>query len=269
VVARGEGAGKTALVTGASAGIGRELALEFAAHGFDLVLVARTAEKLEQVAEEARRLHGVEARVEPRDLLDSDTPRRLFDDLAAQRIPIEVLVNDAGLLEHGWFQEMEVDQIVAMLELNVRALTVMTRLFLTPMVAGGGGRILNVASIGGFFPSPSMAVYAATKAYILSFSEAIAEELKDTGVTVTALCPGFTTTHMVDAIEGVNTLMDLAPSGIIMDPVTVARDGYKACMEGEPVRVPGLHNQIAVRVLGWQPRGVLRSLLGAFGRRGF
>jgi NAD(P)-dependent dehydrogenase (short-subunit alcohol dehydrogenase family) len=143
VVARGEGAGKTALVTGASAGIGRELALEFAAHGFDLVLVARSADKLEEVAEEARRHHGVEARVDPRDLLDPDTPKRLFDDLAAQRVPIEVLVNDAGLLEHGWFQEMAVDRIVAMLELNVRALTVMTRLFLTPMVAGGGGQMLG------------------------------------------------------------------------------------------------------------------------------
>jgi len=266
VTRRGEGTGKTALVTGASAGIGRSLALEFAAHGFDLVLVARSAGKLETVAAEARERHGIQALVEPLDLLDPGAPQRLFDDLSARRIPIEVLVNDAGLLKHGWFRDMSLDQILDMLHLNVRALTALTRLFLEPMVAGGGGRILNVASIGGFFPSPSMAVYGATKAYIISLSEALAEELRHTGVTVTALCPGFTSTEMINEIEGADSLSEQMPSSIIMDPDSVARDGYRACMEGVPVRIPGVPNRLAVRVLGWQPRSLVGSLFGALER---
>jgi short-subunit dehydrogenase len=266
VARRGEGVGKTALITGASAGIGRSLAFEFASHGFDLVLVARSADKLEGVAEEARSRHGVRALVEPLDLLDPDAPKRLFDDLSARRIPIEVLVNDAGVLKHGWFRDMPVDRISDMVLLNVRALTILTRLFLEPMVEGGGGRILNVASIGGFFPSPTMAVYGATKAYIISLSEALSEELRETGVTVTALCPGFTTTEMINEIAGGASLKDQVPSGIIMDPDSVAKDAYRACMEGVPVRVPGVPNRLAVRVLGWQPRGVVSSLIGALER---
>jgi short-subunit dehydrogenase len=266
VATRGEGKGKTALVTGASAGIGRCLALESAAHGFDLVLVARSADKLEEVAEEAREHYGVQALVEPLDLLEPDAPQRLFDDLSARRIPVEVLVNDAGILQHGWFRDMPLERIFDMLHLNIRALTVLTRIFLDPMVEGGGGRILNVASVGGFFPSPSMAVYGATKAYIISLSEALAEELRHTGVTVTALCPGFTTTDMIDEIEGAASLAEQVPRGIIMDPEAVARDGYRACMDGVPVRVPGVPNRFAVRILGWQPRGMVGSMLGAFER---
>ncbi len=268
-LARREGAGKTALVTGASMGIGRSLALEFAAHGFDLVLVARSADKLAGVAEEARQKFGVEATVLPLDLLDRDAPQSLFDDLAERRIPIEVLVNNAGFLSHNAFRDTELAPILDMLHLNVRALTLLTRLFLEPMVEGGGGRIMNVASIGGFFPSPSMAVYGATKAYVISLSEALAEELQDTGVTVTALCAGYTTTGMLDEIEGARSLAEQMPHGLIMDPEEVARDGYQACIEGVPVRVPGVPNQIAVRVLGWQPRGMVRALLGAVGRRVF
>lgn len=269
MLARREGAGKTALVTGASAGIGRSLALEFAAHGFDLVLVARSADKLERVAQEARERFGVEALDLPLDLLDRDAPQRLFDDLSERRIPTEVLVNNAGFLAHGAFREMAIEPILNMLHVNVRALTVLTRLFLEPMIEGGGGRVLNVASVGGFFPSPSLAVYAATKAYVISLSEALAEELQDTGVTVTALCAGFTTTGMLDKIDGARSLAEQIPDGLIMDPEGVARDGYHACMEGVPVRVPGVPNQIAVRVLGWQPRGMVRALFGALGRRVF
>ena len=180
---------------------------------------------------------------------------------------VEVLVNDAGFLEHGWFHDMALEPVYDMVHLNVRALTALTHLFLKPMVEGGGGRILNVASVGGFFPSPTMAVYGATKAYIISLSEALAEELRDSGVTVTVVCPGFTATSMLGAIDGADALSERMPKGLIMDPDEVAHDAYRACMEGVPVRVPGVPNQLAVRVLGWQPRGVVRSLLGVFGRR--
>ncbi|MCP4040287.1 MAG: SDR family oxidoreductase [bacterium] len=264
---RGEGTGKTALITGASAGIGRSLAREFAAHGFNLVLVARSADKLEQLAKEVGQQYGVEVLPKPMDLLDPSAPQRLFDELAEQRIPIEVLVNDAGTLESGAFRETGLDRLLAMLQLNIAALTLLTRLFVEPMVQGGGGRILNVSSLGAFFPSPSMAVYGATKAFILSLSESLSEELQETGVTVTALCPGFTTTHLLDDIDWLDDLAAFTPAGMIMDPDEVARDGYQACMNGDSVRIPGVPNRLAVRVLGWQPRALVRSFLGVVARK--
>jgi short-subunit dehydrogenase len=263
----GEGAGKTVLVTGASAGIGRELARVFASHAFDLVLVARTASKLEELASELRERCGVQVTPLPTDLLEPGAPQALFEELRKRGIAIEVLVNDAGTLESGSMMEMPPERLLDMVNLNVAALTLMTRLFVEPMIEGGGGRVLNVGSIVGFQPAPSMAVYGATKAYILSLSEALSEELRDTGVSVTALCPGFTTTQMADKIKGVEALKERAPAAMMMAPADVAREGYEACMAGEAIRVPGLPNQIALRILGIQPRWLLRTLGGFIARR--
>ena len=264
---RGEGEGKTALITGASSGIGLELARVFASHAFDLVLVARTETALHTLADEITEECGVRAHVVPMDLLAPDAPRRLFDEVASRGIPIEVLVNNAGIMEFGALRAMSVEQLLAMVNLNVGVTTVMTRLFLEPMVEGGGGRIMNVGSVGAFQPMPSMAVYAATKAFILSLSEALSEELKGTGVTVTAFCPGFTSTHMLDNIEGVQSVMERLPPGAVMEPDEVAREGYRACMDAVPVKVAGVSNQLTVRLLGWQPRWLVRSLGGLIGRR--
>lgn len=264
---RGEGEGKTALVTGASAGIGWHLAREFAAHGFDLVLVARSVEKLEALAKELSDLHGVRALVRPTDLLAPDAPRAIFEDLSRQGVPIEVLVNDAGVMQFGRFQEMTLGSLLDLVSLNATALTAMTRLFVEPMLRGGGGRILNVASLAAFQPVPAMALYGATKAFIVSLSEALAMELRGSGVTVTALCPGYTTTRMLDAIPGLDEFSERMPSGLIMDPAEVARVGFRACLAGEPLVVPGVSNQIMARLVGLQPRWLLRALGGFLFRR--
>jgi hypothetical protein len=264
---RGEGEGKTALVTGASAGIGWHLAREFAAHGFDLVLVARSAAKLEALAKDVADRHGVRALVRPADLLEPGAPRGLFDDLSRRGIPIEVLVNDAGVMQFGRFCDMSLESLLRVLELNAGALTAMTRLFVEPMVRGGGGRILNVASIAAFQPMPAAALYAATKAFVVSLSEALALELGESGVTVTALCPGYTTTRMLDDIPGSRELAARMPRGIVMDPEQVARVGYRACLDGEPLVIPGVPNRIMARLVGLQPRWLLRALSGFLFRR--
>jgi len=257
---RGEGEGKTALVTGASAGIGWHLAREFAAHGFDLVLVARSAEKLEALAKDLADRYGVRALARPTDLLAPGAPRDLFEDLSRRGIPIEALVNDAGAMQFGRFQEMSLESLLGMVSLNAGALTAMTRLFVEPMVRGGGGRILNVASLAAFQAMPAMALYGATKAFVVSLSEALATELRDSGVTVTALCPGYTATRMLDDIPGSWDLAARMPSGLVMDPEEVARVGYRACIDGVPVVIPGVPNQILVRLMGIQPRWLLRAL---------
>jgi len=256
----GEGGGKTALVTGASAGIGWHLAREFAAHGFDLVLVARSADKLEALASEVAERYGVRALVRPADLLAPGAPRELFDELSRRGIPIEVLVNDAGVMQFGRFHEMSVERLLELVSLNAGALTAMTRLFVEPMVRGGGGRILNVASLAAFQPVPAMALYGATEAFIVSLSEALGTELRDSGVTVTALCPGYTTTRMLDDVPGSRDLAARMPRGMILDPAEVARVGYRACVDGVPVVVPGVSNQVLARLMGVQPRWLLRAL---------
>lgn len=263
----GEGAGKTALVTGASAGIGWHLAREFAAHGFDLVLVARSADKLEALARDVADRHGVRAHVRPADLLAPGAPREIFDELSRRGIPIEVLVNDAGVMQFGRFHEATVESLLDLLSLNAGALTAMTRLFVEPMLRGGGGRILNVASLAAFQPMPAAALYAATKAFVVSLSESLSAELEHSGVTVTALCPGYTATRMIDDVPGSRELAARLPKAIVMDPEEVARVGYRACVDGVPVVVPGVPNQILARLVGVQPRWLLRALAGFLFRR--
>jgi uncharacterized protein len=258
----GEGKGKTALVTGASAGIGWHLAREFAAHGFDLVLVARSKEGLERLADELSDRFGVHVLVRPTDLVSPGAPRELFDDLARREIPIEILVNNAGMMQFGRFHEIPIESLLGLVRLNAGALTAMMRLFVEPMLHGGGGRILNVASVAAFLPMPAAAVYAASKAFVVSLSEALAMELQDSGVTVTALCPGYTATRMLDDVPGSRELAARLPRGIVMDPVEVARVGYRACIDGVSVVVPGLPNQLMARLLNLQPRWLVRALSG-------
>lgn len=265
--AHGEGKGKTALITGASAGIGWHLAHEFARHGFGLVLVARTQSKLDELAALVSEQFGVSAVVQPADLTAPGAPRALFDELERRQIPIDVLVNDAGMVHFGRFQEAPLEELLGIVELNNRALLAMTRLFVAPMIRGGGGRVLNVASVAAFQPMPSMAVYAATKAFTLSLGEALCEELRDTGVCVTTLCPGFTSTDMLDDIEGARSLAARMPEGAVLEPARVAREGYRACIDGVAVHIPGISNQLAVRLIGLQPRWLVRALGGILGRR--
>jgi uncharacterized protein len=255
---------RTALVTGASEGIGRELARVFASRGFAVVLVARRAALLAALAEEIEARDHVRAVPIALDLTKPDAPQELFERTRHERIHVDALVNNAGLMEFGAFAATPLDRLRAMTELNTSALMALTRLFVGPMLEARHGRILNLGSTGSFAPIPSLAVYAATKAFILSFSEALSEELHGTGVSVTCCCPGFTETHMANQIDGVGKLKGLAP---MMDPVEVARDAFQACMRGQVVRVPGLANQLMIRALALQPRSVVRWLGGAIGRR--
>jgi len=267
MVKRRRGSGETALVTGASAGIGRGLAEVFAEAGFDMVLVARRKAELEAVAEDLRRAHGVRADAIPMDLLAPNAPAQLCEHLYANGHDVDVLVNNAGLMEMGRFAQLDIDKHERLLQLNVNVLASLTHRLLQPMIERGQGRVLNVASTSSFQPVPSLALYAASKAFVLSFSESLSEELKGTGVTVTALCPGVTHTDMLDRAQGEHESAQLIPEFMLSDVESVAQAGFDACMAGEAVVVPGLSNQLAASLTQLSPRWLVRMVGGFVGRR--
>jgi uncharacterized protein len=243
---------KTALITGASLGIGRELAKLFAADHYDLVLVARDAARLAEFANELQQQFGINNKPFPLDLAATSAPQFLFDQLSREKIAIDVLVNNAGYGKLGAFSEVSGENSLEQIQLNIVALTHLTKLFLGPMLARKSGKILNVASTAGFQPGPTMAVYYATKAFVISFSEAIASELRGTGVTVTCLCPGATDTNFqkVAGTEDTTLFRRLRP----MDAATVARDGYRALTKGKPLVISGLRNWLLTESLRLSPR---------------
>lgn len=251
------------LVTGASAGIGQELARAFAEGGFALVLLARSRDRLRELAQDLKAEHGVQVTILPADLNDPKAPQAIFEALRERAIGIDVLVNNAGQLVEGDFAATALEDHLQMLQVNVMALTALTRLFLDPMLNRRSGRILNVASAGAFMPIPSLAVYAASKAYVLSLTEALSEELKGTGVTATALCPGFTDTSMVTRSKRGRQL----PSIAVMDAKSVAQQGYSACLSGRAVQVAGLANDITVSGIGFLPRWLVRTVGGLIARQ--
>lgn len=257
---------ETVLITGASAGIGAALAKQFAAGGFDLVLVARSRDKLEALAEALKAEHSVDVVVLPTDLSVRGAPKTLFDAVKKRKLAIDILVNNAGVLEMGAFRAMTPERHQELIGLNVATLTDMTSRFLAPMLERGRGRILNVASIAAFQPVPSLATYAATKAYVLSLTEALSEELKGTGVSITALCPGITETDMVATARESNAAASQLPPFMIGDVDDVAAQGYAACMAGEVIRVPGALNFAASIAARAAPKWVVRSFTGMFGR---
>lgn len=248
------GARPGALVTGASGGIGYELAKILAREGHDVALVARSSDQLEQIATDLASDFGIRALAVPADLVDPASPDRIKDRLEQEGFVVDVLVNNAGFGTMGRFARSDTGVQIDMVQVNVSALTHLTRLFTEPMLARGGGRVMNVASTAAFQPGPFMAVYFATKAFVLSFSEALAEELRGTGVTVTTLCPGPTVTGFQKRAG-----MEHAPIGgrmVTGDAATVARAGYRGMVRGRRIVVPGLFN----RVGSWLPRFFPRSL---------
>lgn len=241
----------TALITGASGGIGEELARLFAADGHDLVLVARSEDKLAHLAAELGGAHNVEARIIVSDLARPEAPREIFDELRAAGVRVDVLVNNAGFGSYGQFAETDLRHELGLLQVNIVALTHLTKLFLPAMIERKMGYVMNVASVAAFQPGPLMAVYYASKAYALHFSEAIANELAGAGVVVSALCPGPTDTGFV-AAAGMeqSKLFELGA----MDARTVAVEGYRGLFAGKAIVVTGLRNKLTARLVGFAPR---------------
>jgi len=243
---------KTALITGASGGIGYELAKVFARHKHNLVLVARNGNKLEQLAQELRQVFGVKVLVLAQDLSLPNAANLIFDQLQSKSIRIDFLVNNAGFGNFGFFMETDWVKEEQMINLNITALTHFTKLFGQEMVKNKYGCILNVASTAAFQPGPLLAVYFATKAYVLSFSEAIANELKGTGVTVTALCPGPTQTGFLEAAALEDSLLFKGKK--LATAREVAEYGYTALMAGKTVAIEGATNQFMARSVKFFPR---------------
>lgn len=228
----------TALITGASGGIGHELAKLFARDGHDLVLVARKADRLDRAADELRRRFAVAVRTIAKDLVVPESPDEIFSELADAGVAIDVLVNNAGFGRYGRFAESDLEAARGMMQVNMAAPVHLTRLFLPGMVARRRGNVLNVASLAGYQPGgPKMAVYFATKAFVLSFTRALSVELRGSGVHATALCPGPTRTAFHQADDTGRTLLY---AGMLASPAKVARRGYRAMRWHRTAFVPGL-----------------------------
>ncbi len=241
----------TALITGASSGIGYELSKIFAQNGNDLVLVARNAEKLKEIAETFQAEYKVTVHIVPINLATSNGPDELFQHLQRANIAINFLVNNAGFGVIGKFTTNDLATELEMIQLNITTLTHLTKLFLKGMVERKFGRIMNVASTAAFQPGPLMAIYYASKSYVLSFSEAIANELKGTGVTVTALCPGPTETDFGKRANMEGTKLFAAG---VMSAERVAKIGYKKMMKGTTIAIPGFKNKMLAQSVRVSPR---------------
>ncbi|HEV3103666.1 MAG TPA: SDR family oxidoreductase [Candidatus Dormibacteraeota bacterium] len=249
---------KTALITGASGGIGYELALLFARDGYDCILVARSPDKLKGLAERLESEQRVKTLVLAKDLSKPTAVDEIFEEVTAASMHVDVLVNNAGFPVFGPFVDTDLRVELEMLQVNVIALTALTKLFLRGMVERRAGRILNLASTAAFLPGPLMAVYYASKAYVLSFSQALSNELRGTGVTVTALSPGPTRTGFQK--RGVMEDSRLV-QGQIADAASVALAGYRGLMAGKTIVIPGFTNKLIPWVVRLSPRGVVTRVV--------
>jgi len=249
---------QTALITGASAGLGYEFAHLFAREKYNLVLVARSGPKLAQLAEQLRDAHGISVKTIPLDLGLPHAAQNLFEETQSAGIAVDILVNNAGYGKLGNFVHIPLEESYGQIQLNVLALTLLTRLYLPSMIERKFGRIMNVASTAAFQAGPLMAVYYATKAYVLSFSEAIANELQGSGVTVTCFCPGATLTEFQKraGTERSRLLKKLQP----MDAKTVAADGYRALMSGKNVSISGTRNWLVAESVRFAPRKLVTAI---------
>jgi short-subunit dehydrogenase len=253
-----DGSRGLAVITGASGGIGYELARLFARDGYPLLLAARSGDKLREVAAELTAAHGVAVNVLPLDLTTAEAQRQLAAE--AERLgPVEVLVNNAGFGLYGPFVSADATATLEMLQLNIVALTHLSRLLLPGMVQRGRGKILNVASMASFFPGPLMAAYYASKAFVLHLTEALDEELRGTGVRVAALCPGpVETGFKARAGAGASPLFQAN----LLSAALVAEVGYRGLMAGRRIIVPGLLNRVMLLGARLTPRWAMTRIVG-------
>jgi uncharacterized protein len=249
-----------ALITGASSGIGLELAKLFARDKNNLVLVARRGDKLSQIAIELNKEFGTSVKTIAADLTRPEAPGAIFEELKEAGIVVEILVNNAGFGQYGTFADVGWEESLGQIQLNITALTHLTKLFLPAMVQRRTGRIMNVASTAGFQAGPGMAVYYATKAFVISFSEALAYELQDTGIKVTCFCPGPTDTGFQSRaqIEESRLFKQVGP----MDAKAVARDGYIALTQGKTLAISGFRNWLVAESVRFAPRRMVTAISG-------
>ncbi len=249
---------KAALITGASSGIGKALAENFAKDGYNLVLAARGIAKMQALADDLQKRYKISATVIGADLETNDGPAKLHADIKARNITIHALVNNAGYGTFGEFKDSALAPELAMMQLNMNTVVALTKMFMPDLIATKG-KILNTASTAAFQPGPYMAVYYATKAFVLSFSEAIAAELAGTGVTVTALCPGPTASGFQDKA-------DMHASALVKGkklPASeeVAAAGYRAMQRGQRVFVPGFMNWVMAQSVRFTPRNIVTAMV--------
>lgn len=246
---------RTALITGGSGGIGLELAKIHAKSEDDLILTARSKDRLEQIKKDLESRHNIKVDIIIKDLSLPNATQELYDEVTASKTKVDFLINNAGFGYFGKFAETDWQKELNMINLNITSLVHLTKLFLKDMMLSGGGRIMNVASVAAFQPGPLMSVYYATKAFVLSFSEAIAEELNGTNITVTVLCPGPTETDFQKNAELENSNLFKRLSAA--DPKFVAKYGYKAMMEGQRIAIPGIMNKITAQSSRFIPRALV------------
>ena len=247
----------TALITGASSGLGAEYARLFAAEGHGVALVARRRDRLEALAAELRSAHGGKVEVLPADLATADAAPSLVEEVGRLGLQVDFLVNNAGFGASGAFAELPLERELAMIQVNIASLVVLTRSLLPAMIARRSGRILNVGSTAGFPPGPFMAVYYASKAFVNSFTEALWYELKGTGVTATVSCPGATATEFAEVAGSSRSLLFRLGAA---NPGVVAAQGYRAMMKGKPMVIHGFKNKLTVQSLRLSPRAVARAI---------
>ena len=258
---------QTALVTGASDGIGLEFCTILASRGYNLILVARREAKLNAIAIDLRQSHGVQCTVIAADLSLPQAAQILFQNTKDQRLQVDFLINNAGLLHNGPFCELSLTQQEAMITVNVLALTSLTHLFANDMAARKTGHILNIASVAAWTPIPNQNIYAATKAYVLAFSQALTDEMNaaGNGVIVSVLCPGYTATKMMDNPDQGATLR--IPVNMMMSPNDVANQGIVGCLSGKHTIVPGISNKLGTAITHLATKMSLAKLLGRFYRK--
>ena len=246
------------LITGASGGIGEALAYEAAKDGHNLILVARSKAKLDQLAKDIKSQHSVKAEVITSDLSNPGSALGLVAELRSKKLNVNVLINNAGFGDYGKFSESDLIKQQSMIALNITSLTELSHLLLPAMVKAKSGKVMNVGSIASFLPGPMMSVYFATKAYVLSFSQSLSEELRDSGVSVTCLCPGSTKTSFGQAAS-VSETHSTKTSDVT--PEQVAEYGWKALKDGKPIALHGTGNNVSVFLTRFMPRKTIAKIV--------
>jgi short-subunit dehydrogenase len=250
---------RTALITGATSGIGYELAHIHAKQEGNLVLVARSKDKLEQIKKDLEKNYKINAYIIAKDLSIKDSPKDVYNEIINNNISVDYLINNAGFGDFGFFNNNYWGKLEQMINLNITALTHLTKLFVKDMIKRGNGKILNVASTAAFQPGPTMAVYYASKAYVLSFSEALSNEVKDNGITVTTLCPGATKSGFQEAASMNESR--LVKGRILATSKEVAQYGYNAMLKGKSVAIPGIINYLLANSVRFFPRSAVLKMV--------